>query len=406
MPTDSSTSLYTVELLRRTAGGAYPVYTPPVSDLSFSYFVGKSRTHGGPVWDYKRRLSNGSDATTTFSGSQYVVKQSSKGRAVYHAENAFGWGHYELTGDLSYPELAQNVFIDSSVTDDKAKAKFVSAIRSAQTSLQGGVVLGEIGETLRAFRSPLKALRSGIDDYLTTLRKGRRGTLDRKRKFLSETWLEYSYGWAPLLSDAKSAAKALAEYVHGKPEYQYVRGYAEDVITSADGQFGLGDGPLAFYVGDRSTTKAIVIYRGVIRAPVGNRSLMTRRNLGLDLNNFVPTIWELIPYSFLVDYFSNAGDVLSAWSLWDVDFAWANKTIVTISQRERFTKDLIGKTNDPTVLEHSLTPCTSRTERRSVNRGPIGSLVPSLRFEIPGVSSLKWLNLAALGRTHAHLLPF
>jgi len=39
-----------------------------------------------------------------------------------------------------------------------------------------------------------------------------------------------------------------------------------------------------------------------------------RQAFGLDLDDIAPTMWELVPYSFVVDWFCNISDILAAWS--------------------------------------------------------------------------------------------
>jgi len=127
------------------------------------------------------------------------------------------------------------------------------------------------------------------------------------------------------------------------------------------------------------------------------------------LNNFVPTIWELVPWSFAADYFTNIGDILSSWSLWNADLAWSNKTTVTNVNIDRVSGGLNGITlaADQEIVIRSKEPGRSSSYRRSVVRGTsAGSLIPSLRFEIPGMSSLKWINLSALALSRKRLTPY
>jgi hypothetical protein len=319
----------------------------------------------------------------------------------------------EWVEQYHYGDLAQATFptvgaASSSVADNTALMRFANEIRQAQTALQGGVVLGELRETLRMIRHPAQALRTGLGDYLEFIRgnKARRRT---SKNFLADSWLEYSFGWTPFISDIFAGAQALRQIRQRSYDHKVIKsiGTAQSMLPQGDMGKGL-EGGHTITGTVLETSEYIVIYRGAVRLPIGNRALMTRQNLGFTWSNFIPTVWELIPYSFLVDYFPNIGDVLSAWSLWDVNMGWMNKT--TIDKRTRkVTMNRIASLNYNnlwySIETKTLTPCVSTTEVRTVNRSRYtGSLVPDFRFEIPGMSSLKWLNLAALAASHTRAL--
>jgi hypothetical protein len=289
--------------------------------------------------------------------------------------------------------------------------KFISEARQAYTALQGGVVLGEIGETLRMIRHPAKAFRTGIDSYFADLKRHRKMWKNGKNKFLADTWLEYSFGWTPLLNDIRAASQALERIRNRSFEHQVVRATGTSQLQGSSGYKSKGIegghtimGPFLEY------SEAIVVYRGAVKVPIGSRATMTRQNLGFTLDDFVPTVWELIPYSFLVDYFTNVGDLLSAWSAWNIDFAWKNRTTILRRVHEESMNTIVNLNYNSAwydITQVNLAPSISRTETRSVARSRhTGPLLPTFRFEIPGMTSLKWLNLAALASSRSSLTPF
>jgi hypothetical protein len=127
-------------------------------------------------------------------------------------------------------------------------------------------------------------------------------------------------------------------------------------------------------------------------------------NWGFSPDNFVPTIYNLIPWSFLVDYFSNIGDVIDAMSIRNVGLAWGCKTTrqqvdwridyaqpVAVATDPNFFKDIRVETftrKDPV----SKATVFSRERISDVTVG-----VTDISFRIPGVDNpRKWLNIAAL----------
>jgi hypothetical protein len=134
-----------------------------------------------------------------------------------------------------------------------------------------------------------------------------------------------------------------------------------------------------------------VIYRGAMRVEAKDPAEMDPALIGFDLSSWAPTLWELIPYSFLIDYFTNVGDVIRGWSHLGVRLAWCNRT-----SRKTFTKTAWSgpKQSHPAdAFAPARFVCTKvRVSRESYS----GTTVPKLTLEVPGLGSLKWLNIAAL----------
>lgn len=376
-----------------------------------------TRTDEGPVRGYKQRVSSVQDATSTLTGfrQSYECRPGSfrvrfkrkPGQSVSLAEE---YGN-EHSGDMcqsSTPSIGSPSTLEA---DGTALMKFLAEARQAYTALQGGVVLGEIGQTLNMIRHPAKAFRTGIDSYFADLKRHRKMWKNGKNRFLADTWLEYSFGWTPLLNDIRQGSLALERIRKRSFSHQTIRsigrsktlGPSEDLIQFMEGGHR--------YDGYRfSFNEAIVVYRGAVKVPIGTRAVMTRQNLGFTLDNFVPTVWELIPYSFLVDYFTNIGDVLSAWSAWNIDFAWKNRTVISRRVQQNVLNRFVSLNYNSAwydVTQLNLSPCQSTVELRNVSRASYpGPLMPTFRFEIPGMDSLKWLNLAALATSRSALTPF
>jgi hypothetical protein len=133
--------------------------------------------------------------------------------------------------------------------------------------------------------------------------------------------------------------------------------------------------------------------------------------LGFDWSNFVPTLWEILPWSFAIDYFTNIGDVLSAWSFPLSAITWAQSTL---RNSHEFTVDGYGPTGhqqeDTIAYAYKLVQLSldrakgglTYVRRESVD--PF-SMLPVLQVRLPGLGSLKWLNLAALASQRARLSP-
>lgn len=123
---------------------------------------------------------------------------------------------------------------------------------------------------------------------------------------VGNAWLELQYGWKPLLSDVYGAAEHLAKSnnnrlwgkAHGRAQRQ------ETVVVNKDYA-------IAPYVGINRTTsvgKAKASVKYTILYEVSSPTEQSLSKLGI--SNPTLLAWELLPYSFVADWFLPIGDWL------------------------------------------------------------------------------------------------
>lgn len=394
------------------------------SNYGFSLFTGgtvnfdESKSMSGyknPLW--KEQIKAHQDATTDFVGSE---RSFSAPTVTYWANRKFWDGSEEfdtLTDVLALHALAPNA-VDNSYLPTvvaRAKARFVNNIREVQTTFQGGVFLGELTETLRTLTNPAKSLRRGLSDYLKDLKRMRSrapSSPKRRRKFVRDTWLEYAFGWAPLINDI-SAANDLLQSPGFQPN-PYVKVTAEDSrkdlgpIVFVDEQSRYSSSLIVTRRSYQDETQTSVKLRGQVMAQVQNPLKRRLARVGLGPNDFLPTLWELVPWSFVVDYFTNIGDIVNAWSLLESNASWYNMTTRVVTTRETMVAPVqLVDAPPPNWTRSYVSGATTSAfaQIKSVNRSVPVTLVPDFRFELPGFGT-KWINLAALSTQLARLRPY
>jgi hypothetical protein len=325
--------------------------------------------------------------------------------------------------DLPFPSFASPLV---SQADSNAAQQFVKKYRKRTRQFQSGVFVGEIAETARLFASPARALRKGVASIHRGMLGHLKDTLKRHpvrnrkvmrnlRKTLADTWLEWQYAVRPLISDLDDAGRAFRQIAQGRG-FEIIRirgtGGAEgNVYRHPDFSvsWGLPAGqtvPLPIASCDLETNDQVTVdYLYGWKNHTVSHDMPVPMTLGLTLSDFVPTVWELIPYSFLVDYFTNVGNVLDAWSISQVSFAWGQRTV-----RNCRTSRAYGLRCAPTGPYgpqyvsggNSVSLSTTLVDRVRKTTAPM----PSFDFSIPGFKSVKWLNILALanGRAEARRL--
>lgn len=126
-----------------------------------------------------------------------------------------------------------------------------------------------------------------------------------------KTWLEYKYGWMPLLMDVKGTAELFAQHVVGRPLRFSVQkrqtvsfNWSEMTPYTA-----WGGGLTAHYFRYLTGTYNL---RCKIECEVTNPHSSALQQMGL--TNPALLAWELIPFSFVFDWFISVGDYLKGLS--------------------------------------------------------------------------------------------
>lgn len=320
----------------------------------------------------------------------------------------------ELAGNFKAISAPGEGGLSAALVDanNQALMRLNKNLLKVRQSLPGLVAIGELGETLRMIRHPAESLLKGIYEYLGVVKKragNKRLPLKKRNSIVADTWLEYSYGWAPLINDVKGAAEGLAKRSSYMAVVSAISGYGQSTNTTHYGNYpDIQNGHIYLKRhGIVNRQVAEVRYHGVISNDPADW-VFGSANFGFTPSDFIPAIWELIPYSFLVDYFSNIGNVIQAYTTDTSGVRWLEKGTRTSSHN--FVKE----------ISYTLSPLPSSppgiySYLDVIYSGPVGesgyeivrrtrdkyeqSIVPSLEFTIPGLS-LKWLNMAALGITH------
>lgn len=190
---------------------------------------------------------------------------------------------------------------------DRAKQ---SALANIDTSpFEFGEDVGEVRETIKFLRRPLGSLF----DLAKSFRKDRRKYLSAHRaknvaQATADVWLSYRFAASPLVRSSLDAMEAYNEWQKKKKSEDHTRltsrGYSiysnkiEDRVT-IDGYAGI----------DRKLNMKYTVRAGILHQ-VKNPVRDLRFHLGLRNKDIPETIWQLMPYSFMVDRVSDISNAI------------------------------------------------------------------------------------------------
>lgn len=269
-----------------------------------SWTVGSSSVNTSSL--YARKVWNGANGKfETWNGGTRL-----KWNSYLMSHNKFtcdspilnGKGIGEI-GETDTPDRARTICGWNANDDLRVLDKLAQKVRGHSFDL--GVNLAESKKTyasilgnLRSLGNALVAVKHGNFSvawrYLGVPRNFQKGL---RSKDVSGRWLEMQYGWLPLVSQSYEAAKAL-ETLH-KP--RSLRFTASVKNGTAENDCSIGSAYYSYRVRWSYGRKILAnLYE----------DLPVARSLGLTDPRQV--VWEIVPYSFVVDWFLPIGTYLSA----------------------------------------------------------------------------------------------
>lgn len=370
--------------------------------------------YGVNVPQWKQRIRRGEGATTVLEGRRYRIVGDSPvtGRHLIVNSNTAVESYRTVEGDassfLDLPNGNVGSLLDEA--DVTARMKFIKHAREAQRALSGLTVLGELRETVHMITRPLKTLRNYVDQLTSTAKKRRKkiGNKNRKRlkDAMADTWLEWSFGAVPLVNDIVDGAEAASRAITFHPPSMVVSGKGRSGGVVSITTASTVGANIQATIRTRKSVSCEVKYYGRISTVVPGHSL-TAGTFGVTFNDVIPAAWELIPYSFLVDYFTNVGEVIEAACFPYNTIAWANRGEKVTYSNKLENVDFFftgGLGSGESIVESSIavgTGCERLVEevKRSDAKGI--DWVPPLRLNGLNFKEepKKYLNIAALAAT-------
>jgi hypothetical protein len=114
--------------------------------------------------------------------------------------------------------------------------------------------------------------------------------------------------------------------------------------------------------------------------------------VGLHPSNWLPTAWELLPYSFVYDYFANIGDIINAATVQQSDMTFGNRLIRTHNWSEganwqparSIAEYFTYGSGQHCDVSFGGKPGRFKSVTKKFERSAsIGSLIPTLEWSIP-----------------------
>lgn len=381
--------------------------TPPVKyvDATINFVVNDTHyTDGVNQPDFKARIKQHKNATTAYSGHSSFVRPIGTTLSSSWYDTADPFFKREFKDAYSgTPPIGVPPFFPHSVTvSDAAVAKLMKRIKQSLVSFETLTFVGELREAATMLRRPFRSIRDLAISYLDKLKK-RRGRQSAKAlsNVLADAWLELQFGWKPLVIDITNLLTTLKQ-LQSERQYTTVTS-SHDVEDRAyiSGPTFLFSGTLRVNMfSNRTVTYSTRCKAEVQLRRVGGITLTeAQTQFGLRLIDFVPTAWELLPWSFLVDYFTNVGDYVQALAIPEASVVWNWRTqLTTVSDLWFMQRDDAWFDANPSLHQPKSFSGGNTHVLESFRRDFLRDTVP-LSFSLalrPNLSPIKLANISAL----------
>lgn len=258
----------------------YSYYEKRVADreISFTTSVDNSAGCPGHPWDVRSYYSENRISTAFWGPDEGDTQLTQHGLLALLSSRARG------------PEFSVPTFVGEGRQTIQMVSQAATTIAQAYRDLRRGNIIGAFGR-----------LAVPVDTRLT-----RRYNRDYGRdptRAAANHWLALTYGWRPLVNDVYNAAETLAETLLGESSRIGRVTARTRLIRNEIGQHQLGVSPSVWAKRTRVIKET---YRGVWKFEPTDWN--TWGSFGV--TNPASVAWELLPFSFVVDWFLPVGRYL------------------------------------------------------------------------------------------------
>jgi hypothetical protein len=265
--------------------------------------------------NFREKIRKGEIIMNPCSRTTSYVSRSQGGNLRVSQDGAARWANYGGGGSLTHwftsksdlapviPPLKNSGRLSDLISESKMRA--ISAIDKSPHAFLEDILTFK--QTLRFMHRPFSDLADLADDFQKTWRKYRRRP-GKAAKSLANLWLEYRFAATPFLMSLNELYLSLTNYVqrpslgtaHGVSVFEFSQ---RDSPTDSSGAWGYS-----------LTRKRKIYVRSTILYSHSNPISDWRSVYGLRGKDVPRVVWDLVPYSFMLDRVLDIGTSISALS--------------------------------------------------------------------------------------------
>lgn len=380
----------------------------------FQNFGSNTRTGvANPKWKDQTRL--GANATTNMAATNIFVQRSFFSGyyigSAYQPNGALArkWD-YSGGAMLSYGSTFPKTAPISTVTDvhNRCVAKFINETIEAQSSENlTGRSIRHFKHDVHATLHPMSGIQAKIQSYLTELKKIPYGKLRGQSLYstITQAYLEFKFGVEPFVTDISDIVADMVIRDRKRNPSVPVSSTAHAAYFGSNTLAPIsGVGYLAILV-PRQNTQITSVYserlRGAVRTGINDDGkLGVIQDNRLLPKDWLPTAFSIMPYAWMVNYFTNIREIIDAAAFRYSDLVWGCHTLRDVTTYSfsdvSITPNSLVAAGQSGYFSAVASGGNAIIEITKTTRFPItpSSLIPEFVFSIP-VTSTPWVNMMA-----------
>lgn len=372
-------------LPRKRTRGAYPA---SINTYAYNWQgpspVSTFKYYGGSVWEFmsdfvhksfKRRVEA---KEIVMSPMVHIIDSYESSGSGYRLVTNADTSHWEecnenMTGTIIGPPRRPDFLVslsDASSLQTQVSTSVVS---------QRGRSNANTAENLAEWNKTMELLRRPLASWMAKARKNRWVHTSLSG---ANGYLVYRYGISPLIRDMSAILQNLKTPTPSRHTTRSSESTSVSQQSTSETTLGL----FGFNV-QRSISETYTV-RGMSIDEDTHPGITQLRQLGLDGKSLITLPWELVPYSFVLDWFVNVGDVLGAVT---DSLSLGHRNLGSCLVGQRVITDVTSYIGYQKTLQSTYTvlrsPCGTATnnvtiKQRDVGLSKIGFVVKSdFRFD-------------------------
>lgn len=391
---------------------------PSNSDRFIS--LGVNQRTGSLNPGHKAMIKNGTNATTFFQGTKFDGDITRSYWSMYgfftvldslghpFTRQAFTEGAF-----IPYAQKPTQIVVPPDVfaeVHNRLIRKFIEKVSEAQTSDNlTGRSIRHFKHDLHSLIHPMSGIQDKISQYLTSLKKVSYGKLKGASLYntITSAYLEFKFGVEPFTDDVTAIMTDLVIKDRRRPPSVPIAVNVSKTFDVSQSQEQYLEGYCSVYT-PTMNVRIESSYSERIKGSVWSRAGSDGK-VGLVQDNkllpkdWLPTAFSIMPYAWMVNYFTNIGDIIDAASFSINDLAWGcinTKIVNTVHYSDVFITDPWIADFPPPNWTTTATSFSSGGNAlfrcTQVGRAPLSGadLIPSFQFSIPKTPT-PYLNMMA-----------
>lgn len=357
--------------------------------------VSLTRTRLGvenPFW--KHLVAMHLNATTPMTASSETLKLS-KGYLQF-TEDSDKYFSTER-GGYQYSNLVGGIITDMGNSESQADAKaiqdFYGILNKVRRDFSGQQAIGEIRQTIELLKHPFREMTNVLKSHLSVRNKDR--SARNKGSAIGAQWLQVRFGILPLAADINGLIQTLQRQIRHEDVLQFKAFGKSEASQQTPVTFSDLYGFMQH--GTQINTNRTKVYYsfGYLQKFMSEAEARMEglRDSFYRLEDLPATMWEVMPWSWLVDYAVNVGSIIEAVTTSTENVVYVSRSV--IAERTNTLQMEVARPMAARFVLQSYTPMNGTYMRRTVSRTPAMPGIPPVTFRLPR-SNIQLANISAI----------